>query len=278
MEEGESSKREIFSSLFVEGRIAGRILEEAMAHLAIRINGDTELGGLRGFLAGGAELQFRNVGGSKCFEFGRKPDHGWRYFHDRFEAVCGRLDGGRGMRARNSQGRRSRRQFLEGRLTSQIRRGVLDRGHDERFSIGQRLRGGRESGIFRVQPSKEQPAFLRARRNQADAARRWQEGDCRWVDNLKEVETKGVNDQGAEQKSRDGPLAATRPFPSKDQVLRRCVRSIHFGGVVARATEVIPRSRDKLVTSTTRAYGVRRSALIMMGRPSFFASSSKGPS
>jgi hypothetical protein len=62
-----------------------------------------------------------------------------------------------------------------------------------------------------------------------------------------------VKQKRSDKESRDGPLAAARLVPGKNEtrIVFGKQRSAHFAGVVASATEVIPCSRDKFVTSTT---------------------------
>jgi hypothetical protein len=48
------------------------------------------------------------------------------------------------------------------------------------------------------------------------------------------------------------PFAAPGSFPAEHQIVCRRAGNIHFGGAVARATELIPCSSARFATSTTR--------------------------
>lgn len=72
MEDGETGEREIFSRLLVEGGVARRGLEKAMAHFAFFVHGDAEFRGLWRFAAGSGELHFDALNGAERFEFGRE--------------------------------------------------------------------------------------------------------------------------------------------------------------------------------------------------------------
>lgn len=253
MKNGEASKHQVFSRLFVEGGVTGGTLEKAVPHFAVFINANAKLRGLGRFVAGCSEFRFRSLRGTQRVEFRRKADRGRDDFRDGLDLRRGQFDGSGRTRAGDAQRRRSRRQVPERRLVGEIRRGVLDRGHDERFSIRERLRGGSQRRIFGVQPAKEEAALVRVRRDQAHATRWRQKRDCRRIHDLKNVEAEGVKGQGSEKKSRDDPFTASWPFPTKDQIVGRRGGKIHFEGVVARATDVIPCSSARLVTSTTRA-------------------------
>lgn len=180
-------------------------------------------------------------------------------------------------RAWDAQVGRGSRHFAERRLPAEVGRRVLDRRHDERSSVGWRLRGGGERGILGFQPTKQNTAFIGVRRDQADSSGRRQKSNGRRINDLENVKAESVEREGTEKKSRDGAPAPAGRVPAENQLIFRDERRTHFDGVVARATEVIPCSSDMLVTSTTSAYGVRRSALMIIGRPSFFAASSNGP-
>ena len=180
-------------------------------------------------------------------------DHAGNDFRDRLSACRRAFNRGRGTRAGDAQFRRGRWHFFERRLAREIGRRMLDRRHGQRFSIGGRLSGRGQRGIFGIQPTKQKAAFIRVRRNQADAAGRWQQSDGRRIDDLKKVKSQSMNGERPEQKSRDCPSAPARFFPAKDQVVRGSRWGIHLGRVVAKATEVIPCSSDKFVTSTTNA-------------------------
>lgn len=251
-----------------------------MAHFTFFIYGDAELRGLRRFAAGSGEFHFEALHGSERFEFGRELQSCRRDLWRGLGLTRGPLDGRWRTRAGDAQVWTSRRHFSERRLATKVGRRVLDRGHNKRSSIRGRLGGGGERRIFSLQPTKQNAPFIGVRRDQADASRRWQKSDSRRIDDLKNVKTESVQREGTEKKSCDGELApaAWAPRENQAEVIVGNERRVHFGGVVARATEVIPCSSDKLVTSTTSAYGVRRSALMMIGRPSFFAASSNGPS
>lgn len=224
-----------------------------MAHFAVFINRNAELGGLRRFGTGRTEFHFRSLRGAERFELGRKPDYGRCNFRGCLDLLRWRFHWSGRTRAGNAHRWRCGRQFLQRGLAREVGRRMLDRRHDERFSIGGRLSGGGERGIFRVQPAEEESAFIRIRRDQADATRRGQKGNGGRVDDLENVKAESVEGEGSEKKSGNGPFAAARPLPTKDEVVRGSGWRIHLGGVVARATEVIPCSSDKFVTSTTSA-------------------------
>ena len=140
------------------------------------------------------------------------------------------------------------------------------------------LRGERR--IFRVEPVQKSPRFVGSRRDHAHLRGRGKERNCRRVDHLEEIETERVQPGGSEDKSRDRRPAPARTFPPEEQTSGRLreARRAHCCGVVARATEVIPRSKAAFVTAITRSYEASRSALITIERPSRLVASSAGPS
>src|SRR5205807_9189610 len=96
-------------------------------------------------------------------------------------------------------------------------------------------------------------AFLGIGRDQTHARGWRQKADRRRINNLKNVEAKSVCDQRRNEKSRGRRFPAPRRLPIKK---KRCGRrrrqgSVHRGGVVASATDVIPCSSAAFATSTT---------------------------
>ena len=130
---------------------------------------------------------------------------------------------------------------------------MLDRGQGKRLSIGGPLRGRGERRIFGLEPAEQDAPFLGVRRDQADATWRRQKRDRRRINDLENVKAESVKEKRPEKKSCDRPFAATRLVPDKNKtrIVFGKQRSAHFAGVVASATEAIPCSRDKFVTSTT---------------------------
>src|SRR5204862_3851718 len=133
-----------------------------------------------------------------------------------------------------------------------VGRRVLDRWQCQRFFVRRWLGSRGECRIFGFQPTQQTTPFFRVGCDYRNTPRRRQEGDGRRIDNLKGVKAQGMEDEGRDKKSREREFPTARLFPGKDQAqVPERQRSTHFEGVVASATEAIPRSRARFVTSTT---------------------------
>ena len=129
---------------------------------------------------------------------------------------------------------------------------MLDRWHCQRLFVRRWLGGRGERWIFGFQPAQQSTPVFGVGCDYSDASRRRQEGDGRRIDNLKGVKAQSMEDEGRDKKSREREFPTAWLFPGKDQAqLPESQRSAHFEGVVASATEAIPRSRARLVTSIT---------------------------
>ena len=117
------------------------------------------------------------------------------------------------------------------------------------------LRLRSERRILCVEPIQKGARFGRGWRDQRDLCRGREESDRGRIHHLEDIETESVQAGRSEKKpgDRDPPPAGT--FPVKEQTpLRLSVaRRAHGCGVVASATEVMPRSSAAFVTSITRS-------------------------
>src|SRR5438552_3450333 len=96
---------------------------------------------------------------------------------------------------------------------------------------------------------------------------------------LPKIESKRVQNRRCCDKADNRKAARPGRPPVKDErrgALRS--RSSHRGEVAAKATDEMPCSKAAFVTATTVSYGVRRSAFIIIERPSRLAASRRGPS
>ena len=125
----------------------------------------------------------------------------------------------------------------------------------ESARIGGALGLRSERGIFCLEPIQKRPRLLRSRRDQADLRGRRQNRDGRRVNHLEEIKAKRMQRARGEQKTGDREFALARAFPAKEQTARRSRVTLraHGCGVVASATEEIPRSRAAFVTAMTRS-------------------------
>jgi hypothetical protein len=253
MDGGEPIKNEVFPRLLIQRGITRGPLEEAITHRSVLIHGYPELRGLRRFVTGSREFHFRALDGADRFQFRRQPRDCRRGPCYQLDWRRQRPDWGRWLRARHGWIGRGWRHVFQCGLPHQVRRRVLHRGHCEGFSVRGRLRGRGERRILGLQPIQENAPFLGIRCNHSHAPRRRQESDRRRIDNLKRIETQGVQHKGRAQKTGEGQSPRTWLVPGKDeaQIALGSQRSAHFAGVVASATEEIPCSRARFVTSTT---------------------------
>src|SRR5207245_5203202 len=114
-------------------------------------------------------------------------------------------------------------------------------------------RGG-ERGIFRLHPTPESKRLRIIRRNQRHPRRRRHQRDGGGINNLEDVETKRVQKERKNQKHDQSVATFARRRPIENK--RRDGGRVHFGGVVASATEGTPCSRARLATRITISYGV----------------------
>ena len=117
------------------------------------------------------------------------------------------------------------------------------------------LRLRSERRIFRREPAQKRARFIGSRRNHTHSRGRWEQGNGRRIDHLEKVETKRVQHDRGDEKSGDGHLAPARPLPMEEEISAglRVRLGAHCCGVVASATEVIPRSSAAFVTDITRS-------------------------
>ena len=189
---GEAAERQIFSRLVVEGGVTGGFFEKTGAHFAQFVHGDAELRDLGRFVAGGGEFQLWALDGTERFEFGRKAKSGGNDFRGARGLRAWTFDGGGRLSAGQTQVGRRRGYFFQRRFSRQVGRRVLDSGQRQRLSIRGPL-GRRSKGrIFRLEPAKQDAAFLGVRRDQADTPWWRQKSDGRRINDLEHVKAEGV--------------------------------------------------------------------------------------
>ena len=130
---------------------------------------------------------------------------------------------------------------------------MLDRGQGQRLSISRRLGGGSQRRIFGFEPPQQHLPFFRARRDERDPPGRGEKGHGWRIDDLENVETERVPQERGGDKSGERQSSPARLIPGEDEIeiALGTQGSAHLEGVVARATEAIPCSRARFVTSTT---------------------------
>jgi hypothetical protein len=107
--------------------------------------------------------------------------------------------------------------------------------------------------IFRINPTKQRTAFFGVGRYKRDTSWRWQKRYRSRINNLEYIKAQCVGQQRQDQESCEHRPLPPSAIPAEEKRFGRNVRgnAVHFGGVAASATDVMPCSSAAFVTSAT---------------------------